>query len=163
MNYKFPLTWWPKTRKPYSFTILEAGKLKFRSEQSRVPSEGSEEDCPRVSSSFWWLFSCSVMSDSLRPHGLQHTRIPCPWPYPGVCSNSCPLSQWCHPTISSFGSSPSPPAFSLSQHQGLFQWVSSSHQVAKVLELQLQPQSFQWIFRVDLLWEGPFLPASGGC
>ena len=47
--------------------------------------------------------------------------------------------------------SPSPFAFNLSQHQGLFQWVSSSHQVAKVLELQLQHQSFQWIFRTDLL------------
>ena len=46
--------------------------------------------------------------------------------------------------------SPSPFAFSLSQHRGLFQWVSSSHQVAKVLELQFQQQSFQWIFRVDL-------------
>ena len=48
-------------------------------------------------------------------------------------------------------SSPSPPTLNLSQHQGLFQWVSSSHQVAKVLELQLQHQSFQWIFRVDFL------------
>jgi len=48
-------------------------------------------------------------------------------------------------------SSPSPPAFSLSQHKDLFQWVSSSHQVAKVLELQLQHQSFQWIFRTDFL------------
>ena len=48
-------------------------------------------------------------------------------------------------------SSPSSPAFSLSQHQGLYQWVGSSHQVAKVLELQLQHQSFQWIFRVDFL------------
>ena len=47
--------------------------------------------------------------------------------------------------------SPSPPAFSLSLHQGLFHWVSSSHQVAKVLELQLQHQSFQWIFRTDFL------------
>ena len=48
-------------------------------------------------------------------------------------------------------SSPSPPAFNLSQHQDLFKWVSSSHQVAKVLELPLQHQSFQWIFRTDLL------------
>ena len=48
-------------------------------------------------------------------------------------------------------SSPSPPAFYLSQHQGLFQQVSSLHQVAKVLKLQLQPQSFQWIFRTDYL------------
>ena len=46
-------------------------------------------------------FSNSVMSDSLRPHGLQHTRPPCPSPTPRACSNSCPLSQWCHPTISS--------------------------------------------------------------
>ena len=48
-------------------------------------------------------------------------------------------------------SSPFPPAFHLSQHQGLFQWVGSFHQVAKVLTLQLQHQSFQWIFRIDFL------------
>ena len=47
-------------------------------------------------------FSCSVMSDSLWPHGLQYTRLPCPSPTPGACSHSCPSSQWCHPTISSF-------------------------------------------------------------
>ena len=74
----------------------------------------------------------------------------CPSPTPKACSYSSPLSQWCHPTIS-FSSSPSPPAFNRSQHQGLFQWVSSSHQVAKVLEFQLQHQSFQWIFRTDFL------------
>ena len=51
-------------------------------------------------------------------------------------------------------SSPSPPTFSLSQHQGLFQWVGSSHQEAKVLEFQLQHQSFQWIFRTDFLQDG---------
>ena len=44
-------------------------------------------------------FSHSVVLNSLRPHGLQHTRPPCPSPTPGVSSNSCPLSQWCHPTI----------------------------------------------------------------
>ena len=48
-------------------------------------------------------------------------------------------------------SSPFPPAFNLSQHQGIFQWVSSSHQMTKVLELQLQHQSFQWICRTDFL------------
>ena len=48
-------------------------------------------------------------------------------------------------------SSPSPPILNLSQHQGLFKWVGSSHQVAKVLEFQLQHQSFQWIFRTDFL------------
>ena len=51
-------------------------------------------------------------------------------------------------------SSPSPPVFNLSQHQGLFKWVSSSHQVARVLEFQLQHQSFQWIFRTDFLCDG---------
>ena len=72
-------------------------------------------------------FSCPVMSDSLQPHELQHTRPPCPSPTPGVHPNPCPLSRWCHPTTSHPLSSPSPPALSLSQHQGLFKWVSSSH------------------------------------
>ena len=53
---------------------------------------------------WWWCgvslqFSCSAVSDSLRPHGMQHARLPCPSPTPGVYSNSYPLSQWCHPTI----------------------------------------------------------------
>ena len=47
-------------------------------------------------------FSCSFMSDSLRPHALQHSRLSCLSPTPGSCSNSCPLSWWCHPTISSW-------------------------------------------------------------
>ena len=80
---------------------------------------------------------------TLPPHGLQHT-------HPGACSNSCPSSRWCHPTIS-YSVSSSPPTFNLSQHQGLFQWVSSLYQVTKVLEFQLQHQSFQWIFRTDFL------------
>ena len=71
-------------------------------------------------------FSCSVVFDSLRPHGLQHARPPCPSPAPRACSNSCPSSRWCHPTISS-SVVPSPLAFNLSQHQGLFQWVNSLH------------------------------------
>jgi len=95
---------------------------------------------------------CSVTKSclTLRSHGLQHARLPCPLLSPGVCSDSCPLTQWCHPTISS-PVVPSPPAFNLSQHQGLFQWVSSSHQVTKVLEIQLQCQPFQWIVSVDFL------------
>ena len=52
--------------------------------------------CPKFNVQFSW----SVVSDSLWPHGLQHTRLPCPSPTPGVHSNSCPLSWWCHPTIS---------------------------------------------------------------
>ena len=86
-------------------------------------------------------FCCSVVSNSLRPHGLQHARPPCPSPTPRVYTNSCPLIgdaiQPSHPL-----SFPSPPNFNLSHHQGLFRWVSSSHQVAKVLAFQLQHQSF---------------------
>ena len=86
-----------------------------------------------------WLrsvqFSISVMSDSLQLHGLQNARSPCSSPTPRIYSDSCPLSKWCHPTISS--SSPTPLAFNLSKHHRHFKWVSSSHQVAKVLEFQL--------------------------
>ena len=95
------------------------------------------------------LFSHSVLSDSLWPHRLQHTRLPNPSPSPRACSNSFPLSQWCHPTISSrvvpLSCLRSFPA------SGCFKWVSSSHQVAKLSELQLQHQSFQWIYRIDFL------------
>ena len=85
-------------------------------------------------------FSCSVLSNSLRPHGLQHARPPCPSPTPGAYTNSCPLSQWCHPTISS---SVVPFSFCLQSFlaSGSFQRASSLHQVAKILEFQLQHQS----------------------
>ena len=76
-------------------------------------------------------------------------QAPCTSPAPGVHPNPSPLSRWCHPL-----SSPSPPAFNPSQHQGLFQWVSSSHQVARVLEFQLQHPSLQWTPRTDLLQDG---------
>ena len=81
-------------------------------------------------------FSHSVMSDSLRPHELQHVSPPCPSPTPGIHPNSCPSSQWCHPAISS-AIFPSPPAPRPSQLQSRFQWVNSLHEVAKVLEFQL--------------------------
>ena len=90
-----------------------------------------------------------VTSDSVQPHGLQHARLLSLPLSPGVCSNSCLLSHWCYLTISS-SATPSPFVFNLSWHQGLFQWVDSLHQVAKVLELQLQHQSFQWIFPLGL-------------
>ena len=75
----------------------------------------------------------------------------CPPPSPGACSNLPPLSQPCHPTMSSFvlPFSSRPQSFPAS---GLFRWVSSSYQVAKVLELQFQHQSSQWMFRVDFLF-----------
>ena len=74
-------------------------------------------------------------SNSLRPHGLQHARPPCPSPSTGACSNSSPLSWWCHSTISS-SVSPFSPFLNLSQHQGLFQWVSYSHQEGSCFLLQ---------------------------
>ena len=83
------------------------------------------------------------MSNSLRPHETQHARPPSLSPTPGVHPNPChgvgDAIQPSHPL-----SSPSPSALNLFQHQGLFKWVSSLHQVAKVLEFQLQHQSFQW-------------------
>ena len=99
------------------------------------------------------LFSHSVMYDSLQPHGLQYTRLPCSSYLPEFAQTHVhwvsDAIQPSHPV-----SSPSPPTFNLSQHQGLFQWVHSSHQVAKILEFQLQHQSFQWIFRTDFLEDG---------
>ena len=92
------------------------------------------------------LFSRWIVSNSLQACGLQHTSFP-------VLHHLSDFAQihvhWVSDAIQpSYPlSSPSPPAFNLSQHQDLFQWVGSSHQVAKVLELQ--DQSFQWIFRVD--------------
>ena len=91
---------------------------------------------------------CLVMSDSLPPSKLQHTRLPCPSPSPRACCSSCPLSWWCHPTISS-SVVPFSSCLQSLPHWGLFKWVSSSHQVAQVLELQYQ--SFQWIFKTDFL------------
>ena len=96
-------------------------------------------------------FSRSVVSDSLRPHEPQHAWPLCPSPTPGVSQTHVhwvsDAIQPSHPLLS-----PSPPTFSLSQHQGLYHWpkVSSLHQVARVLEfqLQLQHQSFQCIFRL---------------
>ena len=82
-------------------------------------------------------FSCSVVFDSLGPHELQHAR-PHVWVGDAI--------QPSHPL-----SSPSPPAPNLAQHQDLFQWINSLHEVAKVLEFQPQHQSFQWTPRTDLL------------
>ena len=93
-------------------------------------------------------FSRSVVSESLWPHGVQHSRHSFHHQLPGSCSNSFPLSHWCHPTISS-SVIPFSSCFQSFLARDLFQWVSSSHQVAKVLEFQ--HQSFQWIFRTDLL------------
>ena len=108
-------------------------------------------------------FSRSVMSDSLRPHESQHTRPPCPSPIPGVYSNSCPLSHWCHPAISSsvvpFSSCPqSLPAsgsFPVSQH---FAWGGKSIGVsalASVLTINTQDWSpLGWTGWISLQTKG---------
>ena len=95
------------------------------------------------------LFSCSVVSDSLRPHGLQHTRLPSPSPSPRAYSNSCPPSRWCHPAISSsvvpfsscLQSLPTSETFPMSQ---LFAWGGQSTGVsasASVLPMNTQDWS----------------------
>ena len=92
--------------------------------------------------------SCPTLCD---PHSLQHIRLSSPSQSLRVCSNSCPLNKWCylaHILLPLLQSSIFP-----SIRQGLFQWVGHSHQVAKVLEFQLQQQSFQWVFRVDFLYD----------
>ena len=101
----------------WSFPVLNALKLQFLLESVQ--------------------FSYSVMSYSLWPCEMQHTRLPCQSSTPRAFSNSYPSSWWRHPTISS---SIIP-----------FSWVSSSHLVAKVLEFQLQHQSFRLILRTDFL------------
>ena len=98
---------------------------------------------------YLYFSSVAQLCLTLQPNDLKHTRPPCPSPTPAVHPNPCQhwagdAIQLSHPL-----SSPSP-ALNLSQHQGLFKWVSSSHQVAKVLEFQLQHQSFGWIRRTDL-------------
>ena len=95
--------------------------------------------CITQSLSCFWLFAT--------PWTAAH-RPPCPSPPPRVCPSSCSLHQGCCPAVSSS----SPSALDLSQHQWLFQWVVCSYQVTKILELQLQlqHQSFQGTFRVDI-------------
>ena len=95
-------------------------------------------------------FSCSVISDPLLLQGLQHARLPVHHQLPELTQTHV---YWAGDAIQSSHplSSPSPPAFNLSQHQRLFQGVSSLHPVAKILEFQLQHQSFQWF---PLGWTG---------
>ena len=95
------------------------------------------------------------MSDSLRPHGLKHARLPCPSPTPGAYSNSCPLSQWCHPTISSsvipfsscLQSFPTSESFQMSQF-----FVSGGQSVGVSASASVLPMNIQDWF--PLGWAG---------
>ena len=99
------------------------------------------------------LFSRSVMSSSLRPHGLQHTMLPCPSASSGACSNSHPLSQWCHPTISSsivpffscLQSFPASGSFPMSQ---LF--ASGDQSIGASASAPVPPMNFQNLFPLGL-------------
>ena len=132
-------------------------------------------------SQFVSQFSHSVVCDNLRPQGLQHARLPCPSPTSRVCLNSCPLSQWCHPTISSsvtpfsscLQSFPASGSFSMSQFftsGGKSIGVSIS---ASVLPMNIQgwfplgltglisllSQGLSRVFFSTTVWKHPFLSA----
>ena len=92
------------------------------------------------------LTLCNLMNQSMAGLLVHHQLLESTQTHIHWVGDAIQLS---HPLLS-----PSPPPLSLSQHQGLFKWVSSSHQGAKVLEFQLQHQSFQWTLRTDLLQDG---------
>ena len=99
-------------------------------------------------------FSHSVVFHSFWTHGLQHTRLPCPSPTPGACSNSCPLTRWCHPTVSSsvvlfcFQFFPASGSFQMSQ---LF--TSGGQSIGVSASASVLPMNIQWLisFRIDWL------------
>ena len=99
------------------------------------------------------FFIHSVMSNSLQTHGLQRARLPCPSPSPGVCSNSCPVSQWCHPTIvssvapfsSCFQSFPASGSFPVSR---LF--TSSGQRIGASVSASVLPMNIQGWFPLGL-------------
>ena len=124
-----------------SFLSLETGQLS--------PKEGRQllcllplgycccsvtQSCPAL----WYPVDCSTPASSVLHHLPEFAQVPVHW-----------ISDPIQPPH--LLSSPSPPAFNFPHNQGLFQWAGSSHQVAKILELHLQYQSFRWIFSVDFL------------
>ena len=101
----------------------------------------------------WLLFCHEVMSDSLWPHRWHHTRLPCPSLSLRVCSTSCPLSQWCHPTSHPLLSL-SLPAFNLSHHQGLFPinqfFASGGQSIGASASVSILPVNIQGWFPLGL-------------
>ena len=102
------------------------------------------------------------MSDSLWPHGLQHARLPCPSPPPEACSNSCPLSQWCHPTTSSsvvpfsscLPSFPASGSFPMSQF-----FISGGQSIGASASASVLPMNIQDWFLLDCLVWSPYSPS----
>ena len=114
--------------------IYRAVKLIFMILSVQFSSVQSLKSCPTLCDSI----NCSTPGLPVYHQLLEFTQTHLHWVSDAI--------QQSHPLLS-----PSPPTLNLSQHQGLFKWVNSSHQVASVLEFQLQHQSFQWILRVDFL------------
>ena len=142
-NLLFPTLWYGNNMRIYTFGYGKRIQINFLETESisiKVTHDYSyqfssiAQSCPNL---------CDPMSCSTPGFPVHHQL-------PELAQTSVhwvgDAIQLTHPLPS-----PSPPAFNLSQHQGLFQWVSSLHQMAKVLEFQLQHQSFQWIFRTDFI------------
>ena len=139
-----PLSWWCHPTIPSSVTPFSSCPQSFRASESLPMSQ-------------FFTFSLVQLLSRVRlrrPHGLLHSRLPCPSPTPGVYSNLCPLNWWCHPTISSSDISFSSclQSFPVSGSFPRSQFFASSG-----LEFQLQYQSFQWIFRTDFLFRMDWL------
>ena len=145
----------PEARETFLFSKL--GKLwqlrLFGNSSRKFPHE-----IWKIAHLFWDSFSSvqfshSVMSDSLRPYESQHPRPPCPSTTPGVYTNSCALSRWCHPTMSSsvLPFSSCPQSLPASQSFPMSQLFARGGQSIGV---SIQHQSFQWIFRTEFLWGG---------
>ena len=134
-------------------------KFRFYKHYSSIEMQHSSKDVPTTEFAVWSSvfssvqFSHSVMSDSFRPHESQHARPPCPSQTPGAYSNSCLLSQWCHPAISSsvipFSSCPkSLPASGSFPMSQLFTWGGHSIRVSASASV------LPWIPRTYLLQDG---------
>jgi len=121
-------------RKILGISFNPQGFIKSTSDGNSVQFSSVTQSCQTLCNPM----DCSMPGFSVRHHLPELAQTHVHWVSDAI--------QPSHPLLS-----PSPPAFNLSQHQGLFQWVSYSHQVAKVLEFQLQHQSSQWIFRTDFL------------
>ena len=126
---------------------LSGDQLRIKAHQGPINTRGSQEFQPKGHS----VQSLSHIRLFVTPWTAAH-QVSLSIPTPGACSNSYPSSRWCHPTISSsvipFSSCLQSFIASGSHWK---KWVSSSHQLAKILQFQLQHQSFQWIFRIDFL------------
>ena len=144
--------------KNYQHRILHLTKVTCRNSQMKE----SYENLSLVSQPFSSVqFICSVVSDSLQPHGLQHVRPPCPSPTPWVHSNSCPSSQWCHSTISSsvipfsscLQSFPTSESFPVSQF-----FTSGGQSIGASAWTSVLPMNIQDLFTLGLAGWSPCSP-----